>query len=93
MLLIQITGRANYRDRGAALKIDLIASPNLAADPVTAVLIALSYWKSRGCNEAADEDDVEKVTRLINGGTHGLIDRQKMTDRAKRIFVEEPLIA
>ncbi len=93
--LIQLTGRANYRARGTSLGIDLSANPSQAADPDKAVLIALSYWKSRGCNEAADDDDVEKVTRLINGGVTGLIVRQKLTDRAKRIFTEpsEELIA
>lgn len=87
---LQLTGKNNYRDRGAALKLDLVANPHLAADPVTAVLIALSYWRSRGCNEAADADDVEGVTRLINGGTYGLIDREQLTRKAKLIFTEQP---
>jgi len=88
--LIQLTGKANYRDRGASLGIDLVGSPRLAAEPETACLIALGYWRSRGCNEAADLDDVEKVTRLINGGVIGLTAREELTERAKLIFREQP---
>ena len=88
--LIQLTGRTNYRERGVSLGLDLSANPSQAADPDKATLIALDYWRSRGCNDAADRDDVEAVTRLINGGLNGLADREELTERAKRIFVETP---
>ena len=88
--MIQLTGRNNYRDRGVSLGVDLVGNPNLASEPETACLIALDYWRSRGCNEAADLDDAEKVTRLINGGVIGLASREELTERAKLIFREQP---
>jgi putative chitinase len=93
--LIQLTGRDNYRAAGSALDIDLIVSPQRADEPADAVRIALWFWGSRKCNDAADLDDVAQVTRLINGGLTGLVDRQRLTTEAKRIFTDpaEALIA
>jgi putative chitinase len=93
--LIQLTGRDNYRSAGSALDIGLIGSPQRAAEPADAVRIALWFWGSRKCNDAADADDVARVTRLINGGLNGLEDRQRLTAAAKRIFTDpaEALIA
>lgn len=85
---IQLTGRDNYREVGVALGTDLIGSPKKAAEPGTAALIALHFWQSRGCNDAADLDDVAKVTRLINGGLVGFEERQRLTREAKRIFAD-----
>ncbi len=92
--LIMLTFRANYRERGESIGVNLVGDPDKAADPGLAAEIALDYWKSKKCNDAADRDDVEKVTRLINGGTNGLEDRRTLTAKAKGIFVApEPLIA
>jgi len=88
--LIQLTGRDNYRLRGASLGVDLVGDPNKAADPAIATEIALDFWRSKKCNDAADLDDVEKVTRLINGGVNGLDDRKRLTERAKTIFPDQP---
>lgn len=81
--LIQLTGRANYRSYGQALGIDLEGSPAQAAEPRLSLVIACEYWKRRGINDTADQDDVLRVTRLINGGLNGLNERRALTARAK----------
>jgi putative chitinase len=86
--LIQITGRDNYRRFSAVTPYDLVEEPDRADEPETAVVIALAYWRMRGCNQAADRDDVAALTRLINGGNAGLVDRCALTARAKEIFIE-----
>lgn len=91
--LIQLTGRNNYRDAGGALGIDLLGSPQRAAEPMDAVKIALWFWASKRCNAPADQDDVEEVTRRINGGLNGLAERRTLTEAAKAIFLDEPLIS
>jgi putative chitinase len=85
--LIQLTGRANYRAYGKALKVDLEGKPELAAEPAFSLRIACEYWKSRNINAACDRDDLITVTRLINGGTNGLEDRRGYTSRAKAAII------
>jgi putative chitinase len=85
--LIQLTGRANYRSAGARLGLPLETNPDLASDPANAVLIACDYWKSRAINALADRNDIQAVTRAINGGLNGLSDRQKYTERARAIIL------
>jgi putative chitinase len=83
--LFGLTGRANYAAAGIALNLDLLGNPDLAAQP-NGVLTALWFWRMRGCNAPAAADNVEGVTRLINGGTNGLLQRVALTDQAKSIF-------
>jgi putative chitinase len=84
--LIQLTGRANYREYGKALGIDLEGHPEWAAEPKRSLLIACEYWKRRNINAACDRDDIEAVTRLINGGVNGLAARRALTARAKAVL-------
>lgn len=73
---IQLTGRANYREFGRRIGIDLERHPALAAIPSIGLHTALEYWKDRGLNAWADRDDIVTITRKINGGTNGLADRK-----------------
>lgn len=82
--LIQLTGRANYRKIGQLLQLELEHHPELAAEPATSLRIACEYWKSRNINAAADEDDLIKATRLVNGGLNGLEDRRNYLQKAKQ---------
>jgi len=80
---IQVTGRYNYEQAGQALGLDLVNNPELAARPENAARIAAWYWTSRDINDAANAGDFLQVTRLINGGTNGLADRQAHYARAQ----------
>lgn len=84
--LIQITGRSNYNACGKALKLNLINQPELLEDPDNAALSAAWFWRSLGCNELADNDKFETITRRINGGLNGYEDRCKLWNKAKQIF-------
>ncbi|MDX2254717.1 MAG: glycoside hydrolase family 19 protein [Pseudanabaenaceae cyanobacterium bins.39] len=84
--LIQVTGRANYAECGQALGVDLIRNPQRLADDDLACLSAGWFWSTRNLNAPADRDDILTVTRIINGGTNGLEDRQAYLSRAKRVF-------
>lgn len=84
--IFQLTGRANYRTIGAKIGKDLENNPELAESPEVSVLTALEYWKSRNLNKWADEDNVEKITRLINGGLNGFEDRKKYLARCKQVI-------
>lgn len=84
--LIQLTGRTNYTAREKETGIKLVAHPELASDPKTAVQIAALYWTSRKINAAADKDDVAAVRKLVNGGTIGLDDAKIYLARAKQVL-------
>jgi putative chitinase len=81
--LIQLTGRANYKRYGDQLGLDLVGNPDLAADPPTSLLVACEYWREHGLNAFADHDDIETITRRINGGLNGLASRRIYLARAK----------
>lgn len=76
--LIQITGRANYRDCGDVLGLDLLTLPTLITLPSHAARSAAWFFveRARG-NEFADVLDVVGCTRRINGGVNGIEDRHR----------------
>lgn len=73
---IQLTGRANYQKYGRALGIDFESHPELVAIPSIGLLVACKFWTNNGLNELADRDDLLTITRRINGGTNGLVERK-----------------
>ncbi|MDP3255771.1 MAG: glycoside hydrolase family 19 protein [Bosea sp. (in: a-proteobacteria)] len=85
--IFQLTGRANYRRYGVLIGLDLEAAPERAKEPAVSLAIAFAYWRDRGCNAAADADDIVAVTRLINGGRNGLAQRAQLLALAKTIWV------
>ncbi|MFP2957283.1 glycoside hydrolase family 19 protein [Myxococcus sp. 1LA] len=83
---IQLTGRTNYRTAGKALGVPLEEQPELAARPEYGFRVAGWYWTSRRLNVLADAMDFIGVTKLINGGTNGLDDRQRYFGRALEVL-------
>jgi putative chitinase len=95
---IQLTGRTNYRIYGALLGVDLVADPERAADPDLCWLIAAQYMARTRRNRRvllqwADVPDTLMVTMGINGGTHGLQDREVMTGVAWQALTGEATVA
>ena len=81
--LIQLTGKANYAETGARLGINLVQEPDLLLQPTVSAMAAGDFWTARGLNALADRDDVEGITRRINGGTNGLPHRRQLLAKAK----------
>jgi predicted chitinase len=84
--LVQITGRYNYLEVGKALGIDLISSPYRLEDFDLAARSAGWFWDSRNLNHYADEDNFDRIMRIINGGRNGESDRWNYLVRAKKEF-------
>lgn len=83
--LLQLTGRKNY---GAASRMifddeRLLEHPELVELPETAAATACWFWDMRGLNEVADDDDLEEITRRINGAAIGIEDRRKWLELYK----------
>ena len=70
---IQVTGKINYKVCGNKLQVDLVAKPELLCQPQYAILSALWFWQSKDCSNYVG--DVERITKLINGGLNGLQQR------------------
>ena len=72
--LIQITGRSNYQSLADSLKMNIDDMPEYLATFEGALQSACWFWKTRNINSAADAGNVEKMTKLINGGIIGIAD-------------------
>lgn len=91
--LLQLTGKENYA--GATRKVrhcvgaapDFTKEPDAVIAPEWCVAVAAAEWASRGCNELADADDLEQITRRINGGTTGFPDREAWLRQAKAVWL------
>jgi len=81
--LIQVTGRANYKAVGDALGVDMLAHPEQLEEREFAARSAAWFWKTHGLNELADAYEFEKITRKINGGLNGYVQRLALYERAK----------
>jgi len=83
--LIQITGRANYQLISNDLGVDFISSPELLEQPQYATESAGWFWDQKKLNRLADIGDFVLITKRINGGTNGLLNREEYWNKAKII--------
>lgn len=91
--LIQLTGRSNYAQITAGMRRKFPDSPDFESDPEKleqrpwAALSAGWFWETRNLNAVADKGDLLQATRIINGGTNGLADREALYKRAKKALL------
>lgn len=71
---IGLTGRANYRAAGDAIKEPLEDMPTIITDPTIGARVAAWYWTTRVKPE--NRQSLVAATRDINGGLNGLDDRK-----------------
>ncbi len=83
--LIQITGQDNYRRCGAALKLDLVTSPEQLEQDRNAARSAAWFFATSGC--LLYSGDLARVTQIINGGQNGIEDRRQRYNRARGALV------
>ena len=86
----QLTGRNNFTRFGA----DIGMTAEQAADYVRtkkgAFESACWFWKKNNLARFADADDIDGMSRKVNGGTIGLEDRRVRYARAKAIMSSVP---
>jgi putative chitinase len=73
--LIQLTGKENYTRFANAMKMSLDDVVSYLSTPEGAAMSAAWYWNSRAINTQADANNIQAVTRKVNGGLIGLDDR------------------
>jgi putative chitinase len=80
--LLQLTGRYNYQAASDALKNfspdapDLCTDPDAACSAQWAFEIAAAFWSSHKCNHLADNNQLDRITHVINGGNEGYQERR-----------------
>ena len=79
---IMITGRANYEAVSKGLGVDFVSHPELLKEPRYAVQPACWWWTTHGLNLLADKKDFKGITKRINGGYNGYLDRLMYYRRA-----------
>jgi len=85
--LIQLTGKENYANCGSAIGVDLVANPDLLSTPKYAALSAGWFWNRKGLNAFADADDIDTITKRINGGLIGIADRKAKVEMVSKYLV------
>jgi putative chitinase len=73
--LIQLTGKSNYQSFADSLQMDINDVPAYLATFEGAAQSACWFWETNNINQWADQGNIEKITRIINGGTIGLQER------------------
>jgi putative chitinase len=90
--LLQLTGKNSYQEATTLLRRENPAAPDFVAAPDEVIsaqwclAVAASEWVAKGCNPLADQDDIRRITRAINGGLIGLAERTEWTKRTKAIW-------
>ncbi len=90
--LLQLTGKDGYARATTLLQRSLPQAPDLVREPDLVVSaqwcleVAAAEWAERGCNQAADQDDIALVTFLISGGAVGLAQRIMWSARTRTVW-------
>ena len=77
---IQLTGKNNYTAFGNAIGVDLVSNPDLVATKYPLASAGFFFDSNKLwaiCDKGADDATVTAVTKRVNGGTIGLVDRIK----------------
>lgn len=76
----QITGHDNYTFVGNLIGQDLLDVPDLLAQPHFALAAGIAWWEKKIPDSMLA--DTVAITRIVNGGTTGLAQRQQLTTLA-----------
>ena len=80
---IQLTGKDNYAAFDKFVDDDIMVNPDLVATKYPLTSAAFFFHKNKlwdVCDKGHGDDVVLAVTKRVNGGTHGLADRQDKFD-------------
>lgn len=86
---LQTTGKDNYKALGNYLGIDLVKNPDLVATMyplASAAFFFMNNVKWTLCDQGTDAMTIERITRKVNGGIHGLDERIRHTQLYYKIL-------
>lgn len=95
---IMLTGKQNFKafNEYNLCTADVVADPDILAKVIPTgkkddrwylgMVAAMWFWEKNKLNDIADTEDVAKVTKIINGGSNGLSNRQLLYRRFAKEF-------
>jgi putative chitinase len=84
---IQLTGKDNYTAFGKAINEDITSNPDLVATKYPLLSAAWFFQRCLPKCKDASSATVEAVTKCVNGGTIGLVDREKHFNEYYKLLV------
>lgn len=84
--IIQLTGRSSYQGFAdyTNMPIEEVCDYLLTTDGATQS--ACWFWKTNSLNQYLEIQGIDKVSRVINGGNHGLLERRANYQKALQIL-------
>lgn len=83
---LQLTGKAGYEMASDDLQIDFVGNPDIVGTVEGAMATAGWFWEKHNLNRYADNQDIEAMTKIINGGTIGLEARYARFEKALKVI-------
>jgi putative chitinase len=84
--LIQLTGKSNQEQFAQSIDMNLEDVPAYLSTFEGAVKSACFFWKQHNLNSIADTGDIDHISKIINGGTLGLVERKQHYQTALSIL-------
>lgn len=84
---LMATGKDMYETLSKEFGVDLVSRPELVSMEPWSMMSAGYIWaKVKKLNKIADQDNLNLITKRINGGFNGLTDRIAWTGKVKAAF-------
>jgi putative chitinase len=82
----QLTGRSNFARFGSSVGMTADQAADYVRTKKGAFESACWFWRTNNLERFADRDDIDGMSRAVNGGDNGLVDRRNRYNRAKTII-------
>jgi putative chitinase len=82
----QLTGRNNFARFGASIGMTADQAADYVRTKKGAFESACWFWQTNNLERFADRDDIDGMSRAVNGGDNGLVDRRNRYNRAKTVI-------
>jgi putative chitinase len=79
---LQTTGKTNYTQLQKETGLPVLTKPEILTTPTGALISACFFWSKNNLNRLADAGKFDYITKVINGGTHGIEDRRRRYAKA-----------
>jgi putative chitinase len=82
----QLTGRSNFANFGESVGMTADQAADYVRTKKGAFESACWFWQTKNLENFADRDDIDGMSRAVNGGDNGLADRRNRYNKAKTVL-------